>query len=115
MKYIVVIKVDILYTVVMFNYYILPKCVKTREPKEEHCVLWCTYICDNIHDPIPLDKLKNHTALPYITIVTVLDAINIWGYYHFAKAFPTSEVEKESEQIQQMYNMDEEQTTLKLL
>ena len=20
----------------------LPKCVKTREPKDEHCVLWCT-------------------------------------------------------------------------
>ena len=29
-------------------------CVKTREPKDEHCVSWCTYI----HDPIPLDKLK---------------------------------------------------------
>ena len=46
----------------------LHKCVKTREPKDEHCVLWCTYIRDNIHDCIPLDKLKNHTALPYITL-----------------------------------------------
>ena len=22
----------------------LPKCVKTREPKDEHCVSWCTPI-----------------------------------------------------------------------
>ena len=36
-------------------------------------------------------------------------------YDHFAKECPTSKVEKESEQIQQMYNMDEEQTALKLL
>ena len=40
----------------------------TRELKDEHCVLQCTYTCKNICDPIPLDKLKNHTALPYITI-----------------------------------------------
>ena len=61
-------EVNTLYTVVTFTYYILPKCVKTREPKDEHCVSQCTYTSDNIHDPIPLDKLKNHTALPYITI-----------------------------------------------
>ena len=48
--------------------YILPKCAKTREPKGECCVLWCTYISDNIHNPIPLDNLKNHAALLYITI-----------------------------------------------
>ena len=36
-------------------------------------------------------------------------------YDHFAKDCPTSKVEKESEKIQQMYNMDEEQTALKLL
>ena len=48
---------------------ILPKCAKTREPKDEHCVLWCTCISYNICDPIPLDNLKKHTALPYI----------IWG------------------------------------
>ena len=34
---------------------------------------------------------------------------------HFSKDCPTSKVEKESEQIQQMYNMDKEQATLKLL
>ena len=33
---------------------------------------------------------------------------------HFAKDCLTSKVEKESEQIQQMHNMDKEQTTLKL-
>ena len=60
-------EVNTLYTVVMYTYYIPPKCGKTREPKDEHCVLWCTYTSDNICDPIPLDKLKNHTALPYIT------------------------------------------------
>ena len=36
-------------------------------------------------------------------------------YNHFAEDCLTSKVEKESEQIQQMYNMDKEQTTLKLL
>ena len=44
-------------------------CAKTREPKDEHCVLWCTYTSNNICDPMPLDKLKNHTALPYITML----------------------------------------------
>ena len=34
-------------------------------------------------------------------------------YDHFAKDYPTLKVEKESEQMQQMYNMDKEQTTLK--
>ena len=41
--------------------------MKTREPEDKHCVLQCTYISYNIHDPIPLDNLKNHTGLPYIT------------------------------------------------
>ena len=41
--------------------YILPKCAKTREPKDKHCVLPCTYIGYYMHDPIPLDNLKNHT------------------------------------------------------
>ena len=36
-------------------------------------------------------------------------------YDHFTKDCPTFKVEKESEQIQQMFNMDEEQTALKLL
>ena len=56
-----------MYTVVASLSYIPPKCAKTREPEDEHCVLQCTYINDNIHDPIPLDNLKNHTVLPYIT------------------------------------------------
>ena len=38
-----------LYTVVVSLSYILPKCAKTREPKDEHCVSWYTYISDNIH------------------------------------------------------------------
>ena len=48
---------------------ILPRCAKTREPKDEHCVSWCTYLCYNKHNPIPLDNLKKHThtALSYIT------------------------------------------------
>ena len=36
-------------------------------------------------------------------------------YGHFAKDCPTSKVEKESGQIQQMYHMDEEQTALQLI
>ena len=34
-------------------------------------------------------------------------------YDHFAKDCPTSKIEKEAEQIQEMYNMDKEQTALK--
>ena len=56
-------KVNTLYTVVASLSYILPKCVKTREPKDEHCVSWCTYINYHIHDPIPLDNPKNNTEL----------------------------------------------------
>ena len=37
-------EVNTLYTVVASPSYILPKCAKTREPKDECCVLWCTYI-----------------------------------------------------------------------
>ena len=36
-------------------------------------------------------------------------------YYHFTEDCPTSKVEKKSEQIQQMYGMDEEKNTLKIL
>ena len=56
-----------MYTVVASLSYILPKCAKTREPKDEHCVLWCIHKSYYIHDPIPLDNPKNHTALSYIT------------------------------------------------
>ena len=69
-------EVNTLYTVVMFTYYIPPKCAKTREPRDKHCVSWCTYINDNICDPTPLDKLKNLTALPYITWGLVWDSKN---------------------------------------
>ena len=69
-------RVNTLYTVVMFTYYIPPKCAKTREPKDEHCVSWCTYTSDNIHYPITLDKLKNHTALAYITWGLIQDSKN---------------------------------------
>ena len=60
-------RVNTLYTIFMYPFYIPPKFTKTGEPKEEHCVLWCTHISYNICDPTPLDNLKNHTALPYIT------------------------------------------------
>ena len=44
----------------------------TRKLEEEHCVSQCTQY-NNIHDTVPLDKLKydstNKPALPYITIV----------------------------------------------
>ena len=36
-------------------------------------------------------------------------------YDHFTKDYPTSKVEKETDQIQQMFNLDEEQTSLKTL
>ena len=36
-------------------------------------------------------------------------------YDHFAKDCMTSKIEKETEQVQQMYNMDKEQTSLKTL
>ena len=36
-------------------------------------------------------------------------------YDHFAKTCPTLQEEKEPEQIQQMYNLDEEQTAFKVL
>ena len=76
--------VNTLYTAVMFTYYILPKSAKTREPKDWCCVLWCTHThiyiyIDNIHDPLPLDKLKNHTALPYITWGLIWDSKNKRG------------------------------------
>ena len=64
-------KVNTLYTVVMSPFYILPKCAKTREPKDKHCVLWCNHISYNICNPIPLDNLKNHIALPNITLSTI--------------------------------------------
>ena len=56
-----------MYTVLVSLSYILPKCAKSKEPEDEHCVSWCMYISYHIHDPIPLDNPKNHTALPYIT------------------------------------------------
>ena len=61
-------KVNTLYTVVVSPSHIPPKCAKTREPEDEHCVSWCTHIGYIILDPITLDNFKNHTALPYITL-----------------------------------------------
>ena len=68
--------VNTLYTVVVSLSNIPPKCANTRESKDEHCVLWCTHINYNIHNPIPLDNLKNHTALLYITWGLVWDSKN---------------------------------------
>ena len=39
--------------------------MKTREPKDKHCVLWCTFICDTL--PLDNSKTYSHPALPYIT------------------------------------------------
>ena len=69
-------RINTLYTVVMSFSYILPKCVKTRKTKDEHCISWCTQISYNIHDPIPMDNLKTHTALPYITWGLILGPKN---------------------------------------
>ena len=67
-------EMNTLYTVVTFTYYIPPKQSKTREPEDKYCVLWCTYVREYIHDPIPLDKLKNDTALQYITWGLIWDS-----------------------------------------
>ena len=56
-----------MFTVVESLSYILPKFAKTREPRDRHCVLWCTHKSYYIHNTIPLDNPKNHTVLPYIT------------------------------------------------
>ena len=65
-----------LYTVVASLSYILPKCAKTREPEDEHCVLQCTYINYPICNLVPLDNTKNHLALPYITWGHIRDLKN---------------------------------------
>ena len=57
-----------MYTVVASLSYIPPKCGKTREPKDGHCVSWCAYINYLICNPVPLDNPKNHIALLYITV-----------------------------------------------
>ena len=75
-------EVNTLYTVVTFAYYILTKCAKTREPNDECCVLWYTYTGNNIHDPISLDKLKNHKALLYITLQPFPLYIYIYNSQH---------------------------------
>ena len=46
--------------------------MKTKEPKDKHCVLQCTYTSENIHDPVSLDTPKNNIALPYTTIDIVI-------------------------------------------
>ena len=52
-----------MYTVVTSPSYILPKCAKTREPKDEHCVLWCSHISYNIHEPyIPGQPQESHST-----------------------------------------------------
>ena len=60
--------VNTYYTVVASLSYIPPKCVKTREHEDKHCVSRCTYIGYYIRDPMPLDNPKNLIALPYITV-----------------------------------------------
>ena len=43
------------------------------------------------------------------------DRIRCYKYNHFAKDCPVTKVEKERDQIQQMFNLDEDQTSLKTL
>ena len=50
-----------------------------------------------------------------ILIETELKCFKSREYEHFAKDCPTLQAEKEPEQIQQMYNVDEEQTAIKVL
>ena len=50
---------------------ILPKHAKTREPKDEHCVLWCTYTYIYV---TPYPKIYSHLALPYITWGLIRDS-----------------------------------------
>ena len=86
------------------------------------------YICNSI--PLDNPKTKLHTALPYITIAIIhqsqdqewntnRDRIRCYKcreYDLFTKDCPTAaKAERETEQIQQMFNLDEEQTTLKTL
>ena len=44
---------------------ILPKHVKTREPKDEHCVSQCTLTCNTL--PLDNSKTYSHPALLSIT------------------------------------------------
>ena len=39
----------------------------------------------------------------------------MWGYDHFNNDCPNSQTEEEPEQIQQMYNLNENQTALNVL
>ena len=47
---------------------IAPKRAKTREPKDERCVLQCTLVYVTPYLPIDNCKTHLHPALPYITI-----------------------------------------------
>ena len=46
--------------------------MKTREPEDEHCVLWCTFICNTL--PLDNSKTYSHPALLYITWGLIWDS-----------------------------------------
>ena len=50
----------------------LPKHAKTREPKDEPCVLRYTLTCNTL--PLDNSKTYSHPALPYITWGLILDS-----------------------------------------
>ena len=55
---------------------ILPKCAKTREPKDEHCVSWCTYTYIHMQHPTPgqpQDSFTPSTAIHNIITFIKLD------------------------------------------
>ena len=75
--------------------------------------------------PIDLILIKHHNLpkppeIPEFSYVsyTNRDTIRCYKYReydHFAKDYPISKEEREIEQIQQIFNLDKEQTSLKML
>ena len=57
-RYIVIIK-SYIHVNPIFLPLLPPKHAKTREPKDEHCVSWCT----PVHVHVPLDNFKTHLHL----------------------------------------------------
>ena len=63
-------------------------------------------------------SISNNRSRSGLTACTIRDRIRCYKfgeYDHFTKDCPTNKIEKEIDQIQQLYNMDEEQTPLKAL
>ena len=50
----------------------MPKHAKTREPKDKHCVMQYTFICNTL--PLDNSKTYSHPALLYITWGLIQDS-----------------------------------------